>query len=278
MCRWVAYSGKPLALKELLFETEHSLIDQSLRSRMGVETTNGDGFGVGWYDDTAPEPALFRTIAPAWNDRNARELAGHVRSHLFLAHVRASTGSAVQWTNTHPFRHGRWLFVHNGLINAFHAVHRELALAIDPSLYPSVEGSTDSEVMFHLALTFGLDDDPLAALERMAGFVERVGREQGIEHPLQMSLGVSDGRRLFGVRYSTEGRSRSLFFTRDAAEVKQAFPDVARAQEFDDEDRAIVSEPLGNRIPDLWQPVPEATALVVQPGPDEVHPFTPRDP
>jgi predicted glutamine amidotransferase len=278
MCRWVAYSGNPLVLRMLLFDTEHSLIDQSLHSRMGVETTNGDGFGVGWYDGFQPEPAVFRTIAPAWNDRNALELAGHVRSSLFLAHVRASTGSAVQWTNTHPFRHGRWLFVHNGAIDEFPRLHRELSLAIDPSLYASVEGSTDSEVMFHLALTFGLEEEPLPALERMAGFVERVGRDHGVEHPLQMSLGLSDGVHLFAVRYSSERNSRTLFKTRDAAEVKAAFPDVAQIQAFGDEDRAIVSEPLGQRIPHLWEPVAEATAIVVQPGPDETCAFTPRDP
>jgi glutamine amidotransferase len=278
MCRWVAYSGNAVALRMLLFDTEHSLIDQSLRSRMGVETTNGDGFGIGWYDGLQPEPAVFRTIAPAWNDRNAIELAGHVRSSLFLAHVRASTGSAVQWTNTHPFRHGRWLFVHNGAIAEFPLLHRELSLAIDPALYARVEGSTDSEVMFHLALTFGLEDEPLPALERMAGFVERVGRSHGVDHPLQMSLGLSDGERLYAVRYSSERRSRTLFKTRDATEVKAAFPDVARLQEFGDEDRAIVSEPLGNRIPGLWEPIDEATAIIVQPGPDEVCAFTPQDP
>src|SRR5256885_16941569 len=49
MCRWLAYSGTPILLEELLYNREHSLIDQSLHSRMGVETTNGDGSGVGWY-------------------------------------------------------------------------------------------------------------------------------------------------------------------------------------------------------------------------------------
>ena len=49
MCRWLAYSGTPVLLKDLLYKPKHSLIDQSLHSRLGVETTNGDGFGVGWY-------------------------------------------------------------------------------------------------------------------------------------------------------------------------------------------------------------------------------------
>ena len=116
MCRWLAYSGSPVLLEELLYKPEHSLIDQSLHARLGVDTTNGDGFGVGWYDtDNAQTPAVFRSIEPAWNDRNLREVAGHVLSPLFLAHVRAaSAGMPVQQTNCHPFKHGKWLFVHNG--------------------------------------------------------------------------------------------------------------------------------------------------------------------
>ena len=74
----------------------------------GATTTNGDGFGVGWYVDDPP-PGVFRAVGPAWSDRNLRELAGYVASPLFLAYIRASTGMAVQQTNCHPFRHGRCL-------------------------------------------------------------------------------------------------------------------------------------------------------------------------
>ena len=71
------------------------MIDQSLHSRLGATTTNGDGFGVGWYDDRGT-PRLYRSVHPAWNDRNLRELAAGMSSHLFLAHIRASTGTAIQ--------------------------------------------------------------------------------------------------------------------------------------------------------------------------------------
>ena len=130
MCRWLAYSGSPIRLEELLVKRDRSLIDQSLHSREGATTTNGDGFGVGWYDDGG-SPRLYRSVHPAWNDRNLRELAAGISSHLFLAHIRASTGTAIQETNTHPFRHGRWLWMHNGLVREFARVKRELVLAID---------------------------------------------------------------------------------------------------------------------------------------------------
>ncbi|HEU4422676.1 MAG TPA: class II glutamine amidotransferase, partial [Pilimelia sp.] len=177
MCRWLAYSGTPILLEELLYKPQHSLIDQSLHSRMGATTTNGDGFGVGWYGvDGAPAPTLFRGVGPAWGDANLREIAASISSPLFLAHIRASTGTPVQQTNCHPFRHGRWLWVHNGLIRQYATLKRDLVLAVDPSLYPSIAGSADSEVMFYLALTFGLQEDPPAAVQRMVGFVEALAR------------------------------------------------------------------------------------------------------
>src|SRR5687767_62575 len=185
MCRWLAYSGSPILMEELLYGPEHSLIDQSLHSRLGVETTNGDGFGLGWYAPHTETPAVFHSIEPAWNNRNLREVASHVQSPLFLAHIRASTGTAVQQTNCHPFRYGRWLWVHNGAIRGFPVLKRDLTLAVHPELYPSVAGSTDSEVMFYLALTFGLRDDPVAAVRRMVGCVEATGRRHGVEHPVQ---------------------------------------------------------------------------------------------
>jgi len=193
MCRWLAYSGSPILLEELLYKPAHSLIDQSMHSRLGVETTNGDGFGVGWYGSEGLAPAVFREVGPAWSDRNLREMAGHVASPLFLAHIRASTGTAVQQTNCHPFRHGSWLWVHNGAIRDFSQIKRELVLAVDPSLYPAIEGSTDSEVMFFLALTLGLDGDPPAAVEQMVGFVEAAAAGHGIANPLQMTIGASNG-------------------------------------------------------------------------------------
>src|SRR3954447_26829030 len=119
MCRWLAYTGSPVLVEDLLYRPEHSLIVQSMSSTLGAEPTNGDGFGLGWYTDR-PTPGIFRSTEPAWNDRNLEELSGQVRSGCVLARVWASTGSAVQTTNCHPFRRGRWLWMHNGLIYGFH--------------------------------------------------------------------------------------------------------------------------------------------------------------
>ncbi|GJF33896.1 class II glutamine amidotransferase [Kitasatospora sp. NE20-6] len=283
MCRWLAYSGTPILLEELLYKPAHSLIDQSRHSRMGVETTNGDGFGIGWYPDERRgphgpgEPAVFRGVGPAWSDRNLHELAHCVRSPLFVAHIRASTGTAVQQTNCHPFRHGIRLWQHNGAVHGFSELKRDLMLAVDASLFPSIEGSTDSELMFHLALTFGLEDDVPGAVERMIGFIEATADRHGVPDVLQMTVAVSDGDQLWAFRYSTERHSRSLFFSSSVHALRALHPDNPVLQEVSEETRVIVSEPLGD-LPGAWNPVPESSYGTVQDGQDSLRTLHPRRP
>ncbi|MEU3515402.1 class II glutamine amidotransferase [Streptomyces sp. NPDC006654] len=275
MCRWIAYSGTPVLLSKVLFEPENNLIDQSLHSRLGVETTNGDGFGVGWYASGLASPAVLRDVGPAWNNRNLQDVASHVRSGLFFAHIRATTGTAVQQTNCHPFRKERWLWMHNGVIKEFRRLRRDLALAVDPALYSDIEGSTDSELMFFIALTFGLSDDPPDAVARMAGLVEEIGRRHGVQHPLQMTVAVADGERIWVFRYSSEGASRSLYVSAKVDALRALHPDVSFLREISDETRLVVSEPLGD-LPGAWREVPESSCGIVRPGQDVLQAFQPR--
>jgi glutamine amidotransferase len=276
MCRWLVYSGAPLLLRDALYSPAHSLIDQSLHSKLGAETTNGDGFGVGWYD-AEPTPGVFRSIEPAWNDQNLHELASHVRSAHFFAHIRAAIGSVVQQTNCHPFRHGRRLWMHNGFIGGFAQVKRDLTLAVDESLYPEIAGSTDSELLFFLALSLGLEDDPHDAVARAIGLVEHYGQARGVEHPFQGTIATSDGERTWVFRYSSEGKSRSLFFSRDVRTLRELYPERQVLQEASDDARLIVSEPIGD-LPGAWNEVPESSAGVIAPGADELLRFTVKAP
>ena len=273
MCRWIAYTGSPLLIEDLLYVPENSLIVQSLHAQLGVEPTNGDGFGVGWYGD-GEIPGRYRSIEPAWNDRNLREVASQIRSRLVLAHVRASTGTPVQQSNCHPFRHGRWLWVHNGALAGFHATKRDLLLAVDPALFPDIEGSTDSELFFYLALTFGREQDPPAAVARAVGLIEDVGRRHGEQFPVQMTVATTDGETLWAFRYSTEGRSRSLFHSTDVATLRAQYPHNPVLQKVPDDARMVVSEPLGG-LRGAWNEVPEGTCVVVRNGREEQRPFIP---
>ena len=273
MCRWLAYSGSPLALEQLLYAPEHSLIVQSLHSQLGAEETNGDGFGVGWYGEQET-PAVFRSIEPAWNDRNLRELSGHITSGLVFAHIRASTGSPVQQTNCHPFRHGRWLWMHNGFIGEFGKVKRDLVLEVDPSLFSGIEGTTDTEVFFNLALTYGLEDDPPAAVARAVGFIEDDGRRHGVASPIQMTVATTDGESVWAFRYASTGVPRSLFYSTDVRTLRAQHPEVALLGEVSDETRLVVSEPLGS-LAGAWNAVPESSYGVIRAGDDLLAPFEP---
>jgi predicted glutamine amidotransferase len=271
----MAWFGQPVLIEELLFNTQHGIVDQSLHARMGAEPTNGDGFGMGWYG-AGNGPALYRSVAPAWGDPNLRELAAHVESPLFLAHVRAAIGSPVQETNCHPFRRDNWLFVHNGFIAGFDQLRRDLMLAIEPDLFPEVHGSTDTEVVFNLALTFGLQDDPIQALEQTVARIEAEAARKGIENAVQATFGVSDGETLWAVRYATEGPPRSLFASADVDSIRRLHPENPRFDRLTADDRVIVSEPFSD-LPGVWQEIPPATAVTVRPGGVlEERPFEPR--
>ena len=276
MCRWLAYAGAPILLSRALYSPAHSLIDQSLHARLGAEATNGDGFGIGWYD-AEPVPGVFRSIEPAWNDHNLRELAGHIRSPRFFAHIRAAIGSAVQQTNCHPFRHRAWLWMHNGFIAEFGAIKRDLVLAVDPSLYPEIEGQTDSEALFFLALSMGLQDDVPGAVARAVGLVESCGRRRGVQYPFQGTIATTDGERTWVFRYSSEGKSRSLFFTKDVPTLRALYPEQAILHELSADARLVVSEPIGD-LPGAWNEMPEASYGVVAAGDEQLLPFAPQPP
>jgi predicted glutamine amidotransferase len=276
MCRWLAYTGSPVRLTDVLYTPKHSLIDQSLHSKYGAETTNGDGFGVGWYD-VGPTPAIFRSIEPAWNDQNLRELSGHIRSPMFFAHIRAAIGSPVQQSNCHPFRHGNWLWMHNGFIADFATIKRDIVLAIDEKLFPEIRGGTDTEALFYLALTYGLEDDPPAAVARAIGFVEACGERHGIEYPFQGTIATTDGDSLWAFRYSTEGKSRTLFFSRDVRMLQEMYPDREVLHQVAEGSRLVVSEPVGD-LPGAWVEVPESSYGVVSTTGDKLMPFAVQRP
>jgi predicted glutamine amidotransferase len=219
---------------------------------------------------------VYRSVSPAWSDANLRELAAHIESPLFMVHVRAAIGSPVQETNCHPFRRGKLLFVHNGYVADFHLLRRDLMLAVAPDRFADVHGSTDTEVVFQLALSLGLEDDPIGALERTVGLIEETARQRDVAGAVQATFGVSDGRALWAVRYATEGRARSLFASADVAAIRRLHPENPRFQRLGRDDRLIVSEPFSD-LPGVWEEIPEATAVTVRPGGIlEQRPFRPQ--
>ena len=269
MCRWLAYLGAPIFLSELLFEPENSLIDQSLHARESISTTNGDGFGIGWYAHRA-EPGVFRDVLPAWNDENLQAIAQQIRSGLFLAHVRASTGTSTSRANCHPFRHGRWLFMHNGQIGGWWEVRRRIEAEIAPEFYRLRIGTTDSEAMFCLALSNGLDAEPERALARTVGQVERAMAEAGVERPLRLSLALADSERIIALRYSSDANSPTLYAGIGAETLGTAGLGPAGRDGL-----LVLSEPLDD-VDDGWTRIEESSLVIADRDGIEVRPFHPE--
>lgn len=204
MCRFVYYMGKPVTMASLITEPANSLIHQSYAARERFEPLNGDGFGVAWY---APEiddrPALFKSVTPAWNNRNLHQLARVTRSHCFLAHVRAATSAqSVDEVNCHPFTWKQYAFAHNGDVGAFRRVRRRLLEGLSDEAYNLIHGSTDSEHAFalfvdHLQKTEEPDykERMARALRNTIGDLVRLSREADPEAHSYMNFVVTDGRR-----------------------------------------------------------------------------------
>jgi glutamine amidotransferase len=194
MCRLLAWLGEPVDLESLLYGPPHSLHRQSWAPREQTHgTVNADGWGVGWYQpEVRAEPARYRTTKPMWGDANFRSMAGVVRSPAILAVVRSATPpSPTDEVNTPPFLSGPWLFGHNGAVDGWReGVGEALRRAVTEYRASEIQGSTDSEVLFALALD-QIDKGALPA-DAVASVVEQVtalttGR---------LNLHQPDGRRI----------------------------------------------------------------------------------
>ncbi|MBL9035354.1 MAG: class II glutamine amidotransferase [Rhodospirillaceae bacterium] len=248
MCRWLTYCGEPIYLDKVLFEPKNSLISQSLRARHSHVTTNGDGFGIGWYGER-PQPGVYRDILPAWNDQNLKSLAHQIRSGLFLAHVRASTGTATSRANCHPFAHGKWLFMHNGQVGGYERIRRRLEAMIDDKYYCARVGTTDSELIFYLLFSEGLEQDPMRALTRSVGKIEQLAQAEGINEPFKFTAVLSDGETIYAIRHSSSDVPPTLYHVRRGDHVM------------------VVSEPLDDDNDEscfAWREVPPSQMLVIE--------------
>lgn len=212
MCRFTVYQGPPILLSSLLIEPSHSLIRQSVNSKEREEPLNGDGFGVGWYvPEVSAEPAVFRSITPAWNNRNLHNLSRVVASSGIFAHVRAATqSSGVNEANCHPFRFERFLFMHNGDVGSFRKIRRRLLETVSDEAFSNVYGSTDSEHFFAVIIDelFKRQANTTmkiaASLDSAINRVVEIVAEYGDGEPCYLNVAIGDGENTVVSRYSND--------------------------------------------------------------------------
>lgn len=254
MCRWIAYRGESIPLERYVTAPAHSLVVQSMRAQEGNAVTNGDGFGLGWYTDL-DEPGLYREVRPAWSDDNLKSLCRQIRSHLFFAHVRASTGTPVTRPNCHPFTCGRTMFMHNGQIGDWNLIRRRVEAMIPDALYEHRIGTTDSEAMFLAILGAGGDTDPVGATLRTVTTLTDMVAQSGTTEPLRFTAAFTDGQDLYAFRYAYNGSANTLYYRQERDNL------------------LIASEPLDTERT-YWKPVPPSHMLVARANrPVELLPF-----
>jgi len=264
MCRFTLYMGDSVSLASLVTEPENSLINQSIRAREREEPLNGDGFGVVWYVPAHKSPGRFRSVSPAWSNQNLAELARVTASPCVLAHVRAATqGLEVSEANCHPFRWGRYAFMHNGDIKQFAKVRRPLIERLSDEAFNLVRGNTDSEHFFalvvdHLKRQQGESscETLAAALNASISEILDILKSHASNAYVYLNLVLADGKNAVATRFSTDpDKIESLYINSGAQYLCD--DGVCKVLDNDGEARAVLvsSEPLNSDSG--WQSVPK---------------------
>ena len=268
MCRFTLYLGPPVRLSSILLDPVHSLIRQSVDSHERSEPLNGDGFGVGWYvPEFSDEPAVFRSITPAWNNRNLHNLARVIGSSCILAHVRAATqSSGVNEANCHPFRYRKYLCMHNGDVGNFYKVRRRLLESVSDEAFSNVFGSTDSEHFFAVIIDELLKKEVNGVMELATALdtaiqrVVNIVNTHGGGEPCYLNVAVSDGVNAVISRYTNDSEylPETLYYylghLYESCEQDQLGSDAV----------VVSSERLTEDT--NWQPVPPNHLIVLSRG------------
>ena len=271
MCRLLTYLGQPVLLNKFLYEPDNSMIKQSIEARELEEPLNGDGFGVGWYfRNIARDPALFVSIYPAWNNRNLRYLAPKIRSECVMVHVRAASVGGVTEFNCHPFHYNNYLMAHNGGVEEFEKIKRELRSKLSDEMYLWIKGQTDSEHLFAYFLDIlnrkGKEitaDDIADAFEEMIVDLKQFIKNAGIEEAAYLNMVFTDGERIVGLRYATNNVTPlTLYYSEGSKYVCEEGVCHMLPPQNNESSVMIVSEKLTDIIDD-WQMIPSNHMVLV---------------
>jgi len=277
MCRFIAYIGKPIFADELILKPKNSLMAQSYHALEAKMTVNGDGFGIGWYNHARrKEPALFRSIRPAWNDENLSYNASMIKTNCLLAHVRAATQGGVSIQNSHPFQYKEFLMMQNGGIQEFSKIKRKLINRLDEELFQWIQGQTDTQYIFALFLTIALKlkeekvnlslNDLSVCLSQTFAEIEEMKREVNMNSPSLYNLVLTNGKALVATRYSThpEMESRSLHIASNANcyTCEKGYLRFAPMKE--GEKAILIASEVLSENTELWNEVPENHCIMIE--------------
>ncbi len=288
MCRLFGFrSNVPSQAHRSLVEAENAMAAQA--------RAHADGWGIGWF--LGRDPYIMKSEGGAASDERFHRISRRLTSHTFLVHVRRATVGHVDQLNSHPFRHGRWMFAHNGTIFDFDRIRDRVVAEILPELQPLIFGDTDSEHFFYFLLSAlyragqchlgHADIDVSLAAPAVREAVDRIYswcNEAGLEPPI-CNLILTNGEVLIAQRAGLElfvatQKSSCRDFEVCTAEkhcfqplrplpLRGAVPDGPLRQ---CNHLLVASEPIGTE--DVWEEVPQGHLLALD-RQLRLHMFTP---
>ncbi|KAI9652987.1 MAG: hypothetical protein M1821_007740 [Bathelium mastoideum] len=316
MCRWFAYisHSEPCLLEDVLINPKHSLSkqvhehylpklihhhsdidvhDQQKQIDARNALFNIDGLGVAWYTSAKSDfntltggvlseglrPAMYKTTQPPLNDFNFRSISANTSTLCCFAHIRAASATAIASVNNHPFIFGRHTFMHNGVVSNFVQIQRQLSQDIHDDAFENIHGSTDSEHIAALYITYLTEGGGRAAWEKtyethvmvdaMQRVIQKVIKLQndtpGTQRlPNSLNLAATDGQTLVTCRFrnhKTEEPPSLYVSTTAGVNLNRKYPERAdgsenpaavKAKEEHEEHVIVASEPSTYKASD-WE-------------------------
>jgi len=275
MCRLVAYLGTPIFTDEIIIKPKNSLIHQSYAAKETIDPVNGDGFGIGWYNkEIREEPGLFKSIFPAWNDKNLLHNASFIQTSCFLAHVRSATVGGISAENTHPFSYKQYLMMHNGGILDFDKIKYDLVKLLDPDSFLWIQGQTDTQYILALFMTNARKlelEEPPNAEQLVACFyktfkdIEELKKRNGVDALAIYNIVLTDGYRMIATRYSTnpEKETRMLYYA-EKTSCEICDKDVLKMGEPNEKRTAtLISSEMLSEDPERWKEIPQNHTIFI---------------
>eukprot|EP01090_Pellita_catalonica_P021705 TRINITY_DN8193_c0_g1_i1.p1 TRINITY_DN8193_c0_g1~~TRINITY_DN8193_c0_g1_i1.p1 ORF type:complete len:395 (+),score=27.83 TRINITY_DN8193_c0_g1_i1:163-1185(+) len=268
---------------------------------------NGDGFGIGFYDDESSVvgPCVYTSVKPAWNDTNLLNLSEHIRSRCLFAHVRAASPyTGISEMNCHPFKMGKFLFMHNGGIANFQEIKFGILQIIKDTTMHRIKGTTDTEHAMALFVHYLPGHNPdkpydgyimkKALLQTIAKLLELIAESVELEPtkldfkidkctkqheglhvlpPSSLNFAVTNGDLVLATRFrNSKDEPPSLYYScvEQLCTIRDSAQTVTLKWEQPETIEAttavvIASEPLTEHSAN-WSLIPKNSILVITPG------------
>lgn len=263
------------AYEEHVLCTSQSVASEPPASGAATERPEGEdgawGWGVGFYQ--SGEVLLKRRPLDERTELTTAQMIAEVRSDVLIAHVRRATIGAFRTDNTHPFRYRQWMFADKGTVGGFGVLRPKLHESLPRFLQRSVRGETDSELLFHLFLSFLHDaghldrpvvppEDAYPALRATLGLVDRIAKQEGVD-AARVNILVATPEYLMAMHRGRKMAYRALAGREDFEPLyEQQGPSKLRMPDLEPCRLCVVASDFDDdTVPEGWTEVPHGAIV-----------------